>query len=188
MERGSREYWEEQLTEYWDSGLTIQEYSDLKDLPYETVRRWIRVLKKERVPEAASLKLVELTSPTVGSCATSAGVDIKVRDFTISSVRIYYCPTPVNLRKSFDGLAGAVQEYIREDLESGHIFAFFSRNRKLVKLLQWQGDGFCIYSKRLESGGFHIPHSADGRIELSNRELMAIKITNRHFRFKPKIL
>ena len=33
MERGSREYWEEQLTEYWDSGLTIQEYSDLKDFP-----------------------------------------------------------------------------------------------------------------------------------------------------------
>ena len=29
MERGSREYWEEQLSEYWDSGLTIQEYSDL---------------------------------------------------------------------------------------------------------------------------------------------------------------
>ena len=83
MERDSREYWEEQLSEYWDSGLTIQEYSDLKDLPYETVRRWIRVLKKERVPEAASLKLVGLTSPTVGSCATSAGGDIKVRGFTI---------------------------------------------------------------------------------------------------------
>ena len=60
--RNSREYWEEQLSEYWDSGLTIQEYSDLKDLPYETVRRWIRVLKKERAPEAASLKLVELIS------------------------------------------------------------------------------------------------------------------------------
>lgn len=29
------------------------------------------------------------------------------------SVRIYYCPTPVNLRKSFDGLAGAVEEYIK---------------------------------------------------------------------------
>ena len=82
MERGSREYWEEQLSEYWDSGLTIQEYSDLKDLPYETVRRWIRVLKKERAPKAASLKLVELISLAVGPCATSAGVDIKVRGFT----------------------------------------------------------------------------------------------------------
>ena len=29
------------------------------------------------------------------------------------SVKIYYCPTPVNLRKSFDGLAGAVEEYIK---------------------------------------------------------------------------
>lgn len=55
------------------------------------------------------------------------------------SVRIYYCPTPVNLRKSFDGLAGAVEEYIKQDPESGHVFAFFSRNKKLVKLLQWEG-------------------------------------------------
>lgn len=32
---------EEQLSEYWDSGLTIQEYSELKELPYESARRWI---------------------------------------------------------------------------------------------------------------------------------------------------
>ena len=38
------------------------------------------------------------------------------------SVRIYYCPTPINLRKSFDGLAGAVEEYIKQDPESGHVF------------------------------------------------------------------
>ena len=44
------------------------------------------------------------------------------------SVKIYYCPTPINLRKSFDGLAGAVEEYIKQDPESGHVFAFFSRN------------------------------------------------------------
>lgn len=43
------------------------------------------------------------------------------------SVKIYYCPTPVNMRKSFDGLAGAVEEYIKQDPESGHVFAFFSR-------------------------------------------------------------
>ena len=32
-------YWEQQLSEYWDSGLTIQEYSELKELPYESTRR-----------------------------------------------------------------------------------------------------------------------------------------------------
>lgn len=34
-ERRSREYWEQELSEYWDSGLTVQEYSDQKELPYE---------------------------------------------------------------------------------------------------------------------------------------------------------
>ena len=72
------------------------------------------------------------------------------------SVRIYYCPTPINMRKSFDGLAGAVEEYIKQDPESGHVFAFFSRNKKLVKLLQWEDGGFVIWMKRLEQGGFHI--------------------------------
>ena len=47
-ERRSRDYWREQLSEYWDGGLTIQEYCELKDLPYENVRRWIGILKKER--------------------------------------------------------------------------------------------------------------------------------------------
>ena len=47
-ERRSREYWEHELSEYWDSGLTVQEYSELKELPYESVRRWIRRLKQER--------------------------------------------------------------------------------------------------------------------------------------------
>ena len=50
-ERRSREYWEQELSEYWDSGLTVQEYSELKELPYESVRRWIRRLKQERLKE-----------------------------------------------------------------------------------------------------------------------------------------
>ena len=45
-ERRSRDYWREQLSEYWDGGLTIQEYCELKDFPYESVRRWTGILKK----------------------------------------------------------------------------------------------------------------------------------------------
>ena len=48
MGREGRDYWEAQLSEYWDSGLTIQEYSELKELPYESTRRRIRVLQKAR--------------------------------------------------------------------------------------------------------------------------------------------
>lgn len=88
--------------------------------------------------------------------------------------RIYYCPTPVNLRKSFDGLAGAVQQYINQDPASGHLFVFFSRNKKLVKMIYYQDGGMCLFAKRLERGQFNLPVSAAGKIELEPRELYAI--------------
>lgn len=64
--------------------------------------------------------------------------------------RIYYCPHPVNLRKSFDGLAGAVQEYIGRDPVSEHLFVFFSRNKKLVKMIFYQ-DGGCVFLRSVLS-------------------------------------
>lgn len=94
------------------------------------------------------------------------------------SVKFYYCPTPVSMRKSFDGLAGAVENLIHQNPESGHAFLFFGKTMKMVKILQWDGDGFCLYSKRLESGSFHIPKSAAGKIELSAGEVAAIPIRN----------
>ena len=90
------------------------------------------------------------------------------------AIKFCYCPTPISMRKSFDGLVGAVEEYIQQEPESGHAFVFFGRSRKMVKILQWQGDGFTIWMKRLESGAFHLPKSAEGRIELSSRELAAL--------------
>ena len=38
-ERRDRDYWQEQLSEYWDCSLTIQEYCEPKDLPYEIANR-----------------------------------------------------------------------------------------------------------------------------------------------------
>ena len=40
------------------------------------------------------------------------------------AIKFYYCPTPISMRKSFDGLAGAVEEYIQQEPESGHAFVF----------------------------------------------------------------
>ena len=63
MGREGRDYWEAQLSEHWDSGLTIQEYSEQKELLYESTRRWIRVLQKARqdgASDSESLELVEV--------------------------------------------------------------------------------------------------------------------------------
>lgn len=49
MGREGRDYWVEQLAEYWESGLTIQEYSELKELPYESTHCWSRVLQKHGI-------------------------------------------------------------------------------------------------------------------------------------------
>ena len=48
MGREGRDYWEEQLSEYWDSGLTIQEYSELKELPYEGKRPASPMVRRKR--------------------------------------------------------------------------------------------------------------------------------------------
>ena len=90
------------------------------------------------------------------------------------AVKIYYCRTPVNLHKSFDGLPGAVRQYLEAEPLSGHLFLFFNRSRKMVKILYWDRDGYAIWAKRLERGQFNIPKSADGKIELDSRELSAI--------------
>ena len=86
MGREGRDYWEEQLSEYWDSGLTIQEYSELKELPYESTRRWIRVLEKARQDGAigsASLELVEVKSLQTDA-RTGSGIRLLVDGIEIA--------------------------------------------------------------------------------------------------------
>lgn len=55
MQKHSREYWKEQLREYWGSGFTVSEYSELIGQPRLTVKRWIRKLR----PEYESSEIIE---------------------------------------------------------------------------------------------------------------------------------
>jgi len=70
------------------------------------------------------------------------------------TVRIFLCAVAVDLRKSFDGLAGCVAQIIGADPLSGHLFVFFNRKATLVKVLMWDRTGYCLYCKRLEQGRF----------------------------------
>ncbi len=71
-----------------------------------------------------------------------------------STVRIFVCRQPVDLRKAYDGLAGCVEQIIGGDPLSGHFFVFFNRRRTQVKILMWDRTGYCMYCKRLEQGRF----------------------------------
>jgi transposase len=78
-------------------------------------------------------------------------------------------------RKSFDGLSGIVTNELGLPLQSGDVFIFINRRRTHIKLLQWEGDGYGMYCKRLEEGTFEMPPEQPGiHVELTPRQLMLI--------------
>jgi transposase len=79
-----------------------------------------------------------------------------------SPVRIFLCTRSTDLRKSFDGLSGLVQECFRQDLLTGHLFLFLNRRRDRIKILYFDRDGLAIWYKRLETGSFQLPQVAGG--------------------------
>src|ERR1700677_3265809 len=85
-------------------------------------------------------------------------------------VRIFLCTRHADLRKSFDGLAQMVREFLGADPLSGDLFVFRSKRGDRIKLLYWDSDGLAIWYKRLEEGSFALPSTvATASISDSNR-------------------
>lgn len=72
------------------------------------------------------------------------------------SVRVFVAVAPLDMRGSFDALAGAVRR-LGLDPVDGHLYLFLSRRRQIAKALWFDGSGWCVLSKRLESGSFQLP-------------------------------
>ena len=78
--------------------------------------------------------------------------------FTLSSSNQFHLYSyPTDMRKSFDGLSGLVQNTLGSNPCSGDVFIFINRRRDKIKLLHWQGISFTLYYKRLEEGTFEVP-------------------------------
>jgi transposase len=75
--------------------------------------------------------------------------------------RIYLACGHTDMRKSINGLAAIVEGSFKLDPLSAAVFVFCNRNRDRIKILEWDGDGFWLYFKRLEKGHFRWP-KADG--------------------------
>jgi transposase len=86
-------------------------------------------------------------------------------------VRVWLATGRTDMRKGFDGLALLVQETLRGDPHSGHLFVFRGRRGDLVKVLWHDGQGLCLFAKRLEKGRFLWPSSADGAVTISAAQL-----------------
>ena len=72
-------------------------------------------------------------------------------------VEIFVGLEPIDLRWSFDRLAGVVGERIGREARSGALFVFFGKRREAIKVLFFDGSGMCVFYKRLDRGTFRLP-------------------------------
>ena len=67
-----------------------------------------------------------------------------------TGTRIWITAGVTDMRRGFDSLSAQVQSVLNEQPFSGHVFVFLGRRGDIVKLLWFDGDGLCLFAKRLE--------------------------------------
>jgi transposase len=90
------------------------------------------------------------------------------------NVQVWVATQPVDMRKSFDGLAEHVRAFLGHDPLSGSMFVFRNKASHRVKILWWDKDGLAIYYKRLEKGAFLFPAGDAKALAISSAELMRL--------------
>jgi transposase len=88
-----------------------------------------------------------------------------------SGTRIWLAAGVTDMRRGFDRLAAIVQHKLTADPFGGHVVVFRGRRGDRVKLLWWDGDGLCLFAKRLEKGRFIWPQATEGTIHLTVAQL-----------------
>jgi transposase len=85
---------------------------------------------------------------------------------------VYLACGATDMRKSINGLSAIVEGSFKLDPFDGALFVFCNRNRDRIKILEWDGDGFWLYFKRLEKGRFRWPAEGDeATMTLTGEEL-----------------
>jgi transposase len=88
-----------------------------------------------------------------------------------AGTRIWIAAGATDLRRGFTGLSALVQTVLEENPFSGHVFVFRGRRGDLIKMLWWDGDGLCLFAKRLERGRFVWPKVESGTVGLTKAQL-----------------
>ena len=88
-----------------------------------------------------------------------------------SSTQVWLATGYTDMRRGFDGLALLVQETLKRNPHNGHLFVFRGRRGGLIKMIWHDGQGMCLFAKRLERGRFIWPKAESGTVHLSRAQL-----------------
>ena len=88
-----------------------------------------------------------------------------------SHTKIWIAAGVTDLRRGFTGLSALVQTKLEQNPLSGQVFIFRGRRGDLVKLIWFDGDGLCLFAKRLERGRFVWPQAREGSVSLTRAQL-----------------
>jgi transposase len=84
-------------------------------------------------------------------------------------LKVYIHDSEIDMRKSWEGLISMVRYSMNLNPFDASLFVFYGKSRKLVKILYWDGNGFCIWMKKLYKGNF--PFGKSGKTQMSHRDL-----------------
>jgi transposase len=85
--------------------------------------------------------------------------------------QIWIAAGVTDLRRGFTGLSALAQTVLEKSPFSGHVYVFRGRRGDLIKLLWFDGDGLCLFAKRLERGRFVWPQAESGSVSLTRAQL-----------------
>ncbi|PCI40852.1 MAG: IS66 family insertion sequence hypothetical protein [Rhodospirillaceae bacterium] len=88
-----------------------------------------------------------------------------------AQTKVWLCAGVTDMRKGFAGLSALAEKVLKQDPYSGHLFVFRGRRGDLIKIIWWDGQGACLFSKRLEQGRFVWPSAKGGTLTLSPAQL-----------------
>jgi len=88
-----------------------------------------------------------------------------------SKVKILIKPGKTDFRKQINGLANIIENELKLNAFSNYLFMFCSTNRRRLKVLYWDRNGFCLWMKRLEQDKFPWPKTDKEALEITYGEL-----------------
>jgi transposase len=88
-----------------------------------------------------------------------------------ANTKVWLAAGVTDMRRGFVTLAAQAEKTLKQDPFSGYLFVFRGRRGDLIKVIWWDGQGACLFAKRLERGRFVWPAATEGKVALTPAQL-----------------